>query len=84
MERQVGFWELAIKRWRQVNRDQTSLDCEVRGYLLNMQGETRSYRRKGRGRLYRQSTDWVAPEHIRDLDWIQLQQNRVATNKAKP
>lgn len=62
--------QVRIRQYRRDNRDRSSLDVEIRNILLRQDS-------RGSRALYNPDPDWIAPEHIKDLDWVVLASGRV-------
>ena len=72
--------EERVARWRRENRDNESLDCEVRERLLWVERWGAAREAKGMG--VREMGEilsrrrWVAPEHARDMEWCRMKEGK--------
>lgn len=77
--------EERVAQWRRVNRDNESLDCEIRERLLWVERWKDGREAKGMGVremgvremgeiLSRRR--WVAPEHARDMEWCRMKEGK--------
>jgi len=72
--------EERVAQWRRVNRDNESLDCEIRERLLWVERWKDGREAKGMG--VREMGEilsrrrWVAPEHARDMEWCRMKEGK--------
>lgn len=72
--------EERVAQWRRVNRDNESLDCEIRERLLWVERWRDGREAKGMG--VREMGEilsrrrWVAPEHARDMEWCRMKEGK--------